>query len=183
MKYYRVETYDPQLEVTVAGCISVIHMMLYDDLGIPMDSDIDEYISALNRETDKEIIFLNNMCFYVSDINIPEIYANDRDEYICLYKEGEYNRVYSYLLYYSNRIFESYGGRLMFICKEYDIPDEELKYEDDAQVVISRDYYDTLSPLKTSNLKTKKQIKLSKYDLERINMFVLKNSGHILTEV
>lgn len=80
------------------------------------------------------------------DIPYPDEYSGDRKNTVCLYNEMEYEEAEPELDYISELLIEHTDGKLALATRVFDIPDEELLYEDEYQVVVSRETYEKYAP-------------------------------------
>ena len=177
MKYFRIENYDNELGESLSGFVGVISAMLLLSLGLPADVGDDEYNAALSVAKDKKpyIYVEDRILGYICDIKIPEIYKSNVSQYVCLYKEKEYQRVIKYLTYFGCRIMEFYDGSYKLICREMEIPDEEKVYEDEYQIVIPRKRYEKMTCINEFELTDRKSGTLNNDDVNKVMDHVFVN--------
>ncbi len=141
MEYYRVETYDFSSSSTIGGVVSALNAIIDARLGIRPDCSIEERTKAYNNTNDSEIKNLIVSQLLICDIPIPDIYAENRDTMICLYKKEEFFEELYEFKFISEVIALDSEGKIGLVYKVIDIPESEILYEDNYQIVVSKDTY------------------------------------------
>lgn len=143
MTFIRVETMDNKKGKTAGGYECSLHTLLAIALGVaPPDND-EELEKLISESLDKpEVRDSLSAMLVLNDIPRPEIYVQDKDNYVCLYRWSEFDECYEDLADISLRLIDATGGKMNLIYKEFDIREDEIVYEDQFQIVISKQTYD-----------------------------------------
>ena len=72
----------------------------------------------------------------------PEVYVNDKPNHYCLYTQDEFLAVIPAFEEIDKAIREESDGLYFLIYRRVKIPDEAIIYEDEDQIVISKEDYE-----------------------------------------
>lgn len=143
--FYRVECIETKKNISCGGYMCALFLLVSLILHVRPDES-DEKIATLLSESDdpraKEIL---SMMLAVGDIPIPEIYAEDTKNKYCLYNEDEFYEEYVEFLDLSEMLISFTNGEYELKYKRFEIPDEDILYEDDYQIVVSKETYEIAS--------------------------------------
>ena len=142
MKYIRVETHNNNTEESVGGYISAIQTILATRLGVEPTETTEEMAALIDASDDPEIEEMLPIIYMLCDIPQPEVYTQDKQNRICLYQLDEFGECYGELAYISRLLMDETDSKMVLIYKEFDLEDDELLYEDEYQVVISKETYE-----------------------------------------
>ena len=142
MKYVRVETYDYKTDKTRGGFIAATQTLLAMKLGVQPSYTEEELSELIKQSDDPEVHELFSMIYALSDIPHPDVYVQDKENTVCLYQYSEFEECYEELVEISMMLRDVTDDKMCLIYKEFDLEEEELLYEDDYQVVISKETYD-----------------------------------------
>lgn len=146
MIYYRVETVEWETKKIRGGYISALEALFLDTLGLKPGCSAEEWAEAVRNSADPEMRELWISTAVLGDIPVPDVYEEDKENNICLYQEYEFEEERMEFDYISELLKERTEGKLCLIAREFDIPDEELLYEDGYQVVVSKKAYEKYDP-------------------------------------
>ena len=142
--YYRVETVRNDTEEAKGGYMCAINLVLSKLLEISPDHE-DELVIAMDKSKDPRVTALKSIIYYLGDIPIPDIYAENKSSYVCLYRYEEFCEAVDYLSEVSDLLEETTQGKYSLYYKLFDdIGDEDIVYEDAYQIVITRERYENL---------------------------------------
>ena len=142
MIYIRVETVDSSIGKTIGGYVCSMHALLAINLGITPTDNVEELMNQINESNNPEVKRIISLMYSLNTIPYPDVYINDKDNYICLYQQSEFLECYAELEEISLMLIDKTNGKLNLIYKEFDISEDEVIYEDSYQIVISKDTYE-----------------------------------------
>ncbi len=142
MKYVRVETYDYNTDVTRGGFMAATQTLLAMKLGVQPSYTEEELSDLINESDDPEVQELFSAMISLSSIPYPGVYIQDKENKVCLYQYSEFEECYEDLAEISMMLRDETDGKMCLIYKEFDLGEDELLYEDEYQVVISKETYD-----------------------------------------
>ncbi len=142
MKYYRIEAMDFDREQTIGGYVSAALAMTFKALGIQPTDSAEELTEALENTDNKNALEIYKIMSILGDIAQPEIYVNHRDSYYCMYNHDEMEDLLPFFVQLDSLIRIESGNQFFLICKDFEVPDEAIAYEDGAQIVISNEDYE-----------------------------------------
>lgn len=145
--YYRVEVYDYDEERSISGFVSILRLITCIELGLDIKVDDEVIAEAISKSENLRVKELSNLlAIFVDNLKKPEVYMNDKSNYMCLFKEQDFANkecFFELLNDYIRASFPSYD----LIWYEFELPDEALVYEDENQIVISKEDYEKYKPL------------------------------------
>ena len=146
MLYYRVETVNVEKLEIRGGYMAAMDTLLLKRLNLKPGTPVEELAEAVERSADPEVQELWISASLLCDIPYPDEYSGDRKNTVCLYNEIEYEEAEPELEYISELLIEYTNGKLALATRAFDIPNEELLYEDEYQVVVSKETYEKYAP-------------------------------------
>lgn len=142
MKFIRVETFSRNRNAILGGYIGAAYAILYAKLCMkPTDSEW-ELADRLSKTDDSSVLSLWSTIIELSRMKQPEIYVNDKENHICLYTESKFMEDVPLLSDLDEHLNEVTDGKLRLVYANYDIEDYEILYDDEEQIVISRETYE-----------------------------------------
>lgn len=126
--YYRVETVDSIDGTVRGGYMAALHAYILLKYG--PEADIKDIKDGLLPSL-----------VYLCDIPVPEIYSNNKEDYICLYTEYGFIEAGSVLQDLNSYVMDELGDMELFV-KRFNLASSEIVYEDEYQIVIHRSTYD-----------------------------------------
>ena len=143
--YYRVESVDVETGECRGGYICAIELLLSIILGVaPGQQEALE--KAMEESDDERVGTLELMIGCLTDIPVPEVYKADKANHVCLYTEGEFNEELDLLVDLSYMIEDISHGKYRLHYKYVDLfTEEDIKYEDEFQIVVDRARYEELT--------------------------------------
>ena len=143
--YYRVECVDTKTGECRGGYICVIELLLSIILGVAPDQQ-EALEEAMEKSDDKRVGSLEMMIGCLTDIPVPEVYNADKANHICLYTQGEFNEELDLLVDLSYMLEDISHGKYSLRYKYVELlEDEDIKYEDEFQIVVDRARYEELT--------------------------------------
>ena len=142
MRYIRVETFDCKTYNSLGGYMCAAHTLLAILLNTTPAQDAEELDRMIGESDDPRVAELLSAMMALTDIPIPDIYTNVKENHICLYLPREFDECYEDLTYISTLLSKETRGRKILIWKEFDLNEDEILYEDMYQIVISKDTYE-----------------------------------------
>lgn len=179
--FYRVESINRK-GVTTSGCMSVVWALL-SNVAKVSPLDLDERKLTMLQGSSLEYDTLFSILAALGCVPKPDVYMNNRDNY-CLYDERFYRfNTYKAFSTLDSLMEEMLDGEYSLILKEFRVDNTDILYEDDYQIVISKDAYEKyndgcsykyikdLVPDSTELLPGKKEYKAeSKEQLEKLRL-------------
>ena len=142
MIYIRVETINNNIGETIGGYVCAMQALLAINLGITPTDNVEELTLYINESNNPDVERIIALMYSLNTIPHPDVYMNDRNNYICLYQQSEFLEHYAELEEISLMLIDKTNGRINLIYKEFDISEDEIIYEDLYQIVISKDTYE-----------------------------------------
>ena len=142
MFYYRVETMDYEDGVTVGGYVSASLAMTYKALCLMPGCSAEVLCTALKHTDSKNALTIYRNMAVLGSIAQPEVYVNDKPNHYCLYTQDEFLAVIPAFEEIDKVIREESDGLYFLIYRRVKIPDEAIIYEDEDQIVISKEDYE-----------------------------------------
>ena len=137
--YYRVEGIDKKTEESKCGYIAVCQIILCEITNLPPGLTSEEYAEK-GRETDNpDLPVLFELMEILGDMYVPDEYAVDKDNRICLCNDDYFEFAYPFFCEL-DRLTQKYT-RLKLGYLEFCLDNDEKLYEDDEQLVITKDIY------------------------------------------
>lgn len=140
-RYVRIECVNKETEESIGGYISALCDFLAYWLGIEPTEDIEFLTEKFqeSKDTDKETLYY--IMFVLSDLPIPEVYSDDRANYVCLYEEDEFYEVMDALDILCD-MMKNAGWKFTLMGKYFNLEENEIVYSDGYQIVISKEVYE-----------------------------------------
>ena len=137
--FYRVETIDEKGVIT-GGCMGVA-MALLSMIGKIDPANIDERKIAMLQGSSIEYDTAFSILAALGCVPKPEVYLKNLDNF-CLYSDSFYMfRTYGAFSALDSLMEKVMEGKFRLILKEFKIDNSDILYEDDYQIVISRNAY------------------------------------------
>lgn len=140
-RYVRIECVNKETEESIGGCISALCVFLACRLGIGPTEDIEFLTEKFQESKDTDKATLYYIIFTLSDLPIPEVYLNDRENYVCLYEEDEFCEVMDALDLLCD-MMKNAGWKFTLMGKYFNLEEDEIVYSDGYQIVISKEVYE-----------------------------------------
>lgn len=117
-RYVRIECVNKETEESIGGCISALCVFLACRLGIGPTEDIEFLTEKFQESKDTDKATLYYIIFALSDLPIPEVYLDDRANYVCLYEEDEIVYSDGYQIVISKEVYEKHRNdtKYRYIC-------------------------------------------------------------------
>ncbi len=141
-RYVRVETFSESEGKTVGGYMCSLNMLLCLVIDIKPTEDENVFEKAMLDHKDNMLVLeLLDFAGELSTISPPEIYTNDADNHICLYKEDEFSAVVDTIANI-NEILVDFSEDLVLGFRDFYLTTDEICYEDEYQIVITKETYE-----------------------------------------
>lgn len=140
-RYVRIECVNEETEKSIGGCFSALEAFLACKLGIEPTEDSSYLMDKLQESKDPDKEELYYISFVLNDLPKPEIYINDRQNYVCLYEEDEFCGVMDALESLCD-MMENAGLKFILKGKYFYLEEDEIEYSDGMQIVISKEIYE-----------------------------------------
>lgn len=145
-EYYRVELYDTKKGTTRGGFVAAASAMIATKLGVRPEIPEEQKIELIANSTDPDVKYLNGlMGLLLGEVDPPEEYIKDKQNRYCLFTRKDFG--------YKEIFFESlsdYVDDYLPHCKLVycivNLSPDELLYEDEHQVVVSKEIYEKHQP-------------------------------------
>lgn len=142
MYYYRVETMNVDTGITVGGYVSASLAITYKALGLKPGSSAEELCAALALTSNENALAIYRQMAVLGGVAQPEVYVNDRPNHYCLYTADGLWAATPSLKKVDKAIRSESKGLYYLICRRITIPDNSILYEDEDQIVITKEDYD-----------------------------------------
>lgn len=162
MKYIRVETINIEKQASYGGFVGAAETVLAMRLGVSPDRTAEEWKKLISESEDPEVKRIYKTIAVLTDMPHPDIYTQDKDNRYCLFNRDEYKALQSDMEYISTLLYMQSNGRFCLAQKVFNVPEQELLYEDEFQVVISKETY-------TKYVDKERHIYL--FDLDMVNKY------------
>jgi hypothetical protein len=143
MNYIRGETFSRNRNKTLGGFIGAAYAILYMKLGIDPTASDTELADRLSSTKDLDALDIWHCIVNLSDMQQPEVYVNDRENHICMYTENRFEEDIALLVNLDEHLNEATDGKLRLVYANLDLENDEILYNDNEQIVISRDAYES----------------------------------------
>ena len=141
MYYYRVETMDAKTGETVGGYVSASLAITYKAVGLKPGCSAEDLCAALVLTSNENALTIYRQMAVLGGVAQPEVYVNDRPNNYCLYTADGLWAATPSLKKVDKAIRKESNGLYYLICRRVEIPDESILYEDEDQVVITKEDY------------------------------------------
>ena len=144
--YFRVEAFHMDKNETTGGFASLIDCIFRIMLGVNMDISNAELAEKIAETNDPGIIRLVTiMADLLGEVKKPEIYLSDKHSHYCLYSKDSFLDRYDVFQELSEYV-DTYCPMYRLAYSEVALPPEIILYEDENQIVISKDDYEKYRP-------------------------------------
>ncbi len=143
-RYIRVECVNRNTGESIGGYFGALTAILARKLSLPANADIDVMAEKMQQSDAPDMETIYQIMIELGDLPYPEIYLNDKENYVCLYEMHEfYEAMYS--LQELDELVRKDNRKLAIECREFYLEDDEVVYSDGYQIVISKEVYDAYS--------------------------------------
>ncbi|MBQ8951380.1 MAG: HD domain-containing protein [Eubacterium sp.] len=137
--YYRVEGIDKNTEESKCGYITVCQLILCEITSLPPGLTSEEYVEKARGIDNPDIPVLFELMGILGDMYVPDEYEVDKDNRICLCNDDYFGFAYPFFCKLDS-LTQKYT-RLKLGYLEFCLDNDEKLYEDDEQLVITKEIY------------------------------------------
>ena len=144
--YFRVEAYDINKGTTSAGFVSAVSAMLAHMLEVQPDIPEEQMANLIVHTADQDVKTVSGlMRILLQGVDYPEVYLSDKKNHYCFFTQEDFSKkkfFFEELAYYVENFYPNI--RLTYCMIEF--TSEEILYEDEHQVVVTKESYEAHQP-------------------------------------
>ena len=146
-EYYRVELYDKNKGSTRGGFVAAALAMIHIKLGVSPDITDEQRIELMANSADPEVKYLSGlMGVLLGEVDPPEEYVVDNLNRFCLFTPQDFANKEIFFESLSEYV-DSYLPHCKLVYCIINLSPDEIMYEDEHQVVVSREVYEKHQPI------------------------------------